>query len=57
MAKSLDLIRHGQSTFNATYAETGLDPFEEDARLTELGRRQVSVMLWVCPTLPVLHLS
>ncbi len=42
MAKSLDLIRHGQSTFNAIYAETGLDPFEEDARLTELGHRQVS---------------
>ena len=42
MAKSLDLIRHGQSSFNATYAETGQDPFEEDARLTELGRRQVS---------------
>jgi broad specificity phosphatase PhoE len=42
LVKSLELIRHGQSTFNATYAETGLDPFEEDARLTELGRRQVS---------------
>ena len=42
MAKRLDLIRHGQSTFNAIYAEAGLDPFEEDARLTELGHQQVS---------------
>jgi broad specificity phosphatase PhoE len=42
VAKTLDLIRHGQSTFNAAYAETGLDPFEEDAPLTELGRRQVA---------------
>ena len=42
MAKRLDLIRHGQSTFNAAMAENRPDPFVEDARLSELGRRQVA---------------
>jgi broad specificity phosphatase PhoE len=34
------LIRHGQSTFNAHYEETGEDPGHFDARLTALGREQ-----------------
>jgi broad specificity phosphatase PhoE len=42
MSKLVDLIRHGQSTFNAAYAETGSDPLHYDARLTPLGHAQVS---------------
>lgn len=41
MSRDIILIRHGQSTFNAIHAETGLDPMHFDARLTELGRAQV----------------
>ena len=39
---AVDLLRHGQSTFNEAYAATGVDPLHFDARLTELGRRQVA---------------
>jgi broad specificity phosphatase PhoE len=39
---AVDLIRHGQSTFNEAYAATGVDPLHFDARLTALGRRQVA---------------
>ena len=42
MSKLVDLIRHGQSTFNAAYAETGSDPLHYDARLTPLGHAQVA---------------
>jgi broad specificity phosphatase PhoE len=38
--KSIILIRHGQSTFNAHYEATGEDPGHIDARLTERGERQ-----------------
>jgi broad specificity phosphatase PhoE len=41
MAKTIHLIRHAQSTFNAAYAETGADPFHYDARLSPLGLAQV----------------
>jgi broad specificity phosphatase PhoE len=44
MAKLVDLIRHGQSTFNAAYAETGSDPLHYDARLTALGHAQVAAV-------------
>ncbi|MFO1147363.1 MAG: histidine phosphatase family protein [Alsobacter sp.] len=40
--KPVLLIRHGQSTFNLHYEETGRDPGHIDARLTELGRRQAA---------------
>ena len=40
MPRSVDLIRHGQSTFNAHYEATGQDPLHFDARLTELGEQQ-----------------
>jgi broad specificity phosphatase PhoE len=40
--KTIHLIRHGQSTFNAALAETGVDPLHPDARLTPLGRAQVT---------------
>jgi broad specificity phosphatase PhoE len=42
MPRSVDLIRHGQSTFNAHYEATGQDPLHFDARLTELGQQQVA---------------
>jgi len=42
MPRIVDLIRHGQSTFNAHYEATGEDPMHFDARLTEHGRRQVA---------------
>lgn len=42
MPKIVHCIRHGQSTFNAHFAETGEDPLHVDAPLTELGRRQVT---------------
>jgi broad specificity phosphatase PhoE len=42
MPLSVDLIRHGQSTFNAHYEATGQDPMHFDARLTELGEQQVA---------------
>ena len=34
------LIRHGQSEFNAVYAQTRVDPGIPDPRLTEQGRHQ-----------------
>lgn len=42
MPHSVDLIRHGQSTFNAHYEATGMDPLHFDARLTPLGEGQVA---------------
>jgi broad specificity phosphatase PhoE len=41
MSKTILCIRHGESTFNAAYRETGLDPLHYDARLTETGHDQV----------------
>lgn len=41
MPRFVDLIRHGQSTFNAHYEATGQDPMHFDARLTPLGEQQV----------------
>lgn len=42
MPRLVHLIRHGQSTFNAHYSATGIDPIHFDARLTDLGERQVA---------------
>jgi broad specificity phosphatase PhoE len=42
MTKIVHCIRHGQSTFNAHWDEHGEDPGHFDARLTELGQRQVA---------------
>ncbi|MGO4707077.1 histidine phosphatase family protein [Microvirga sp. 2MCAF38] len=42
MAKIVHCIRHGQSTFNARYQETGEDPLFFDARLTDLGHEQAA---------------
>ncbi|KAK3273442.1 hypothetical protein CYMTET_18315 [Cymbomonas tetramitiformis] len=40
--KTVYLIRHGQSTFNAEYAKTEVDPFLFDAPLSQLGEVQVA---------------
>lgn len=40
--KVVYLIRHGQSTFNAAYEQTGVDPMLFDAPLSALGVRQVA---------------
>lgn len=41
MSRTIHLIRHGQSTWNAHYAAHGEDPLHFDARLTDLGHTQV----------------
>jgi broad specificity phosphatase PhoE len=40
--KTIHLIRHGQSTFNAAYEATGVDPLHFDAPLTPIGHAQVA---------------
>ncbi|WP_112661756.1 histidine phosphatase family protein [Microvirga flavescens] len=42
MPKIVHCIRHGQSTFNARYDETGEDPLFFDAPLTDLGHTQAA---------------
>jgi len=42
MPKTVHLIRHAQSTFNAAVALTGVDPMHPDACLTPLGLQQVA---------------
>ncbi len=44
MPRSKFLIRHGQSTFNALYEDTGVDPLHFDARLSSKGRQQVAAL-------------
>ncbi len=41
VSRTLFLVRHGQSVFNAYYAEHGRDPLIRDAPLSEIGRQQV----------------
>ena len=40
--RTILLIRHGQSTFNAAYEESGVDPLFFDAPLTPRGHAQVA---------------
>ena len=42
MAREILLIRHGESTFNAAYRATGVDPQIIDAPLSETGHLQVA---------------
>lgn len=42
MQKTIHLIRHGQSLFNAHCEATGEDPMHFDAPLTELGHAQAA---------------
>ncbi len=41
MPKTVHLIRHAQSTFNAAVEISGVDPMHRDACLSPLGRQQV----------------
>lgn len=41
MPEAIFLIRHGQSTHNAAWEATGVDPLHMDAPLSDLGRQQV----------------
>ncbi len=51
--KAVFCIRHGESTFNAAYRATGVDPFHPDAPLTEEGHRQVQEARAVVRDIPV----
>ncbi|HSE77867.1 MAG TPA: histidine phosphatase family protein [Alphaproteobacteria bacterium] len=44
MKKHVHLIRHGQSLFNAAFAQSRVDPMIFDAPLSPLGREQVATM-------------
>lgn len=39
--KTVFCIRHGESTFNAAFRATGVDPMHQDAPLSDEGHRQV----------------
>ena len=52
MSRHRYVIRHGQSTFNAAFAETGQDPMHFDARLSDLGHRQVQATRALIAGLP-----
>ena len=40
--KTILCIRHGESTFNAAWRSTGVDPLHFDAPLSEIGHEQVA---------------
>ena len=42
MVQDVYLIRHGQSTFNAAYEASGVDPMHFDARLSQRGAGQIA---------------
>lgn len=42
MVQDVYLIRHGQSTFNAAFAASGVDPMHFDARVSEKGAEQIA---------------
>src|SRR5688572_18892140 len=42
MAKTIHLVRHAQSTFNAAQEATGLDPMHFDAPLSPFGLSQIA---------------
>lgn len=44
MPKTVHLIRHGQSTFNAAFSDPWVDPLHFDAPLTPTGHEQVRAM-------------
>lgn len=53
MARTVHLIRHGQSTFNAQMSLTGIDPMLYDAPLSDLGQQQVSKLRHQMADVPV----
>jgi broad specificity phosphatase PhoE len=42
MSQDVYLIRHGQSTFNAAFEASGVDPMHFDARVSEKGAGQIA---------------
>ena len=54
------LVRHGQTAFNATFAESRIDPGVSDPGLTALGRQQASAaattLAQACAARPILRL-
>ena len=46
-SRSVLLIHHGESTFNAVHRETGVDPLHVDARLSGTGLAEVAIDLGV----------
>lgn len=53
MPRTVHLIRHGQSTFNAHMSLTGEDPMHFDAPLSPLGHEQVADLRRKMQTRPV----
>ena len=51
--KSILCIRHGESTFNAAWRATGVDPLHFDAPLSEVGAAQVRLARVRLRSLPV----
>jgi broad specificity phosphatase PhoE len=43
MSAQILLIRHGQSTFNAIFDQTSVDPMHFDASLSRYGWQQVDL--------------
>ena len=52
-ARTILCIRHGESTFNVAYRETGIDPLHPDARLTPRGEAQVREARLALRSVPV----
>ena len=54
------LVRHGQTAFNAAFAESRVDPGVNDPGLTALGRRQAraaaTTLAQACAARPILRL-
>jgi broad specificity phosphatase PhoE len=53
LAKTVHLIRHGQSTFNAHMSLHGVDPMFFDAPLSKRGEEQVSALRSEVSAMPV----
>jgi broad specificity phosphatase PhoE len=53
MPEHIYLIRHGQSTFNAIFELSGVDPLHFDARLSEIGIEQVAAARQAVSEIPV----
>lgn len=53
MAKTVHLIRHGQSTFNEYMSLHGVDPMHFDAPLSPRGQEQVAALRTQVASLPV----
>jgi broad specificity phosphatase PhoE len=56
MSAQILLIRHGQSTFNAIFDQTNVDPLHFDAPLSPLGRQQIDLARQKLAMLPTPNL-